>query len=46
MGDKKRQRTEQWEKRQITRFITKNIDATVQDYNFKRLKALGIIKEG
>ncbi len=45
MGENKRQRTEQWKKRTVDYLTAEQAQNAIEEHNFRRLKALGIIRE-
>ena len=46
MGDKAWHRTKRWIDRLTARLLAEEALNAAEEYNFNRLKALGIIKEG
>ena len=45
MGDKAKHRTRDWKKRVAGYLLAEQAQNAIEELNFKRLKALGIIKE-
>jgi len=46
MGNRAKYRTKQWKKRVIGHLLAEAAQNAIEEHSFKRLKALGIIKEG
>jgi len=46
MGDKARHRTKDWKERVAGYLMAERAQNAVEELNFRRLKALGIIREG